>query len=812
MKKAHRFKAVLLAQVLLGVLIVVSVVIPSLDPRPNSPWDSMRGAAFGDPGEKIASPHADRGEGPLHRRNMESWFYTQRAFPMETVPPLARLHAWTKMRAQMDDLLVTSNRAGGNAALGPWRNIGPAPIDDGSSGRVSALAVDPKDPNVIYFGAAQGGVWKSTNAAGSWTPLTDTQPSLATGAIAIDPVDTRMVYVGTGEATFSALSYYGAGILRSTDGGATWTQLGAETFARNAISRLIVDPVSAGSADHTTIYASSTRGSSYFSRINGPTQGVFVSRDSGKTWTLLRLGSATDIALDPSSNRTLYAAFYSGGVYKSGDGGLTWTMLTEGLPASDFGRVSLAVAPSRPGTLFASYEDTSEDLSSLLLGIYRSTDYGATWLPTGLPTRSCQCFFENAIAVDPDDADTLYWGGITLHRSTNGGAGWSDITRGIHVDQHAYGFGPASGPPASGRTLYVGNDGGVWKSTDSGANWRGTNAGVAITQFIGLASHPTNPNIAYGGTQDNGTLGYNGSPIWRGILGCDGGHTLIDFLSTNTVYATTQSNGCSRIARSDLSGAFFFPKTNGIPIGRTGFPDDRALFYAPLEMSPADPATLYYASYRVYRSRDRGDRWEPVSPDLTRGTGTGALRQVVTTIGPGPRGVIYAGTGDGQIQATFDDGATWTNLTRPPLPGRFVTRVLVDPENELIAYATFSGFNNATPFSPGHVFRTTNGGVSWADISGNLPDVPVNTIVLDPRTPPNARVLYVGTDIGVFGSTDGGKRWFALNAGLPNVVVLDLNLNTTTDILRAATHGRSVFDLMNVSQLPVAARENRFPD
>ncbi len=798
--------------VLLAALFCGAFWSPFGIPSKDSP--GFGGASAFDPQDGNTDPIlSDRGEGPNHQLEREAWFYGQRAYPAQAIPQNARFNAWTFAKTRITDLLQVraSQRVERGIAVSPWRLIGPAPIDSKSSGRVSAIAVDPKDSRVVYIGGAQGGIWKTTDGGMSWKPMTDNQPSLAVGAIAIDPVNTNIVYVGTGEPNFSFDSYYGAGILRTTDGGSTWTQLGIDTFARNAISKLIIEPSTAGSNGTTTIYASAARAASNFTRIDGPPRGIFVSRDSGRTWKLLLPGIATDLVMDPSSPSTLYAAIAGeekeAGIFKTQDQGLTWTPLRGALPAGGFGRISLTLAPSSPQSLLASYEDRRDGSASNLLGIFKSTDGGRSWQQTSSPTVSCQCFYDNLIAFDPDDSQIVYWGGVGLYKSLNGGQSWQSILQGIHVDQHAIAFGPAAGSAIGSRTLWAGNDGGVWKSENGGGSWTSANNGLALTQFIGVASHPTNPSIAYGGTQDNGTLKYEGSLIWRTVLPCDGGHAAVDYANPSSIIATTQSNGCFRIALLLFDGGFFLPWAAGINVAGNGSPDGRALFYAPLEISPFDSKTLFYASYRVYISTNGGLYWSPISPDLTRGPNSGALRPVVSAIGPGPMSSIYAGTGDGKVQATFDGGGEWRDLTKPPLPNRFVTGVAVDPASPQVAYVTFSGFNDSTPTTPGHVFRTTNGGASWVDVSGNLPDVPIDTIVVDPRSNTNARAVFVGTDIGVFVSAMGGGQWLALSDGLPNVAVFELDLNARTDILRAATHGRSMFDLNNVSQIYSAAQK-----
>ena len=737
--------------------------------------------------------HEEEG-GPARRLD---WFAWQRAYPLDTLPKDARPRAYAEMR-QKASLQST--------AAEQWVNIGPAPMRNSIigqqavdvTGRVTALAVDRRNSNVVYLGAAQGGVWKTTNGGTSWTPLTDDQPSLAVGALTLDPQNPNVIYVGTGEPHASGDTYYGAGVLKSTDGGSTWQQLGASEFTGLGISAIIVHP-----SNSNTIYVASSAAVGQ-QGSQTPSQGIFKSTDGGQTWSGQRVCSscwgASDLVIDPSNPSVLYAAFWQQGIFKSTNGGDSWQKLTSGLPTANYGRIELAIAPSNGSVLYAGYDIT---IPGQYIGakVYRTTNGGGSWQHLTQAPNYCggQCWYDNIIAVHPTDPNKVYLGGSANYvsrptwsirqvvvMSNDGGTTWWDMSPNdsaahtLHPDVHAIIF-----DPSNPQTVWTGNDGGVWKSTDGGLNWINKNSDLATLQFIGVAAHPTNPQIAFGGMQDNNKAQYTGSVSWEAMDGGDGGHAAIDPFDPRYLYGTRYGISFQRNDKGGTSPFADWPlKTNGINL------NDRSLFYAPFTLDPSSSGVLYYGTHRVYRTSNRGDWWQAISGDLTQG----GSRDGVSTIAVAPTApaVIYAGTSDGQVQVTLNTGGYWSNVTRHPLPNRFVSEIAVSPSSHLVAYAVFNGFNTHTPSSPGHVFKTTDGGATWRDISSNLPDIPALCIALDRDAP---GTIYLGTDIGVFRSTNDGVSWTAFSNGMANVAVFDLALNPTTDRLLAATHGRSIYRL-----------------
>ena len=813
-----------------------------------------------------------------------NWSYLQRAYPAKTIPQAARMHAIEQLEieeARLKSLQAdATNDVAEPSQQTAWTPLGPAPIGQGQtfgtprvavSGRVSTVVFDPgyngSSNRTVYLGAAQGGVWRSRDNGATWTPLTDDQPSLAMGAIAIDPTNPNAIYAGTGEAHFTGDSYYGAGLLKSTDSGATWTQITGPistseprqpAFLRAAFHALVIDPTAP-----STIYAatatglvSSASGVTVFPPLVGD-RGVWKSTDGGMTWhnlnppnlpALNRAG--TDVMLDPRDSRRVFAAISGLGIYRSAAGGDpgTWEKLTAGLPASDLDRIELAagppIAPSTNSTLYAAI---SRNSNTRLLGVFKSTDGGATWTQTTTPEPVIGgTFYALALAVDPVDANTVYYGTLgfpgvigTLWRSKDGGGAWTSIsngdgvTGGLHVDTHWIAV-----SPANRNILFTANDGGVWRTENATADvvgWTSLNQSLNITQFYAIALHPTDPNILLGGTQDNGTNRYDGALNWFHSNGGDGGAALIDQSNPQVMYHTflTINNAGGAVPRMVVNVSF----NGGNTWARRGCagcttqpgnfnPADRVSDYPPMaqhtSFTGAQGNVIYFGTHRLYRSADQGVRWtglgastDGFGADLTKNIpdpdyGSGFPSYISAIVAhpaldqsANPAGeTVWIGTGDGLVQFTSNAGAlagaTFTNVTRAPLPNRYVTDIALDPNNRQRAVVVYSGFNANTPETPGHVFATGDQGATWANISGNLPDIPVTSVVIDPLL---AGMIYIGTDLGAFQTADGGATWIRLSNGMPKVAVFMLRYHAASRSLIAATHGRGVYRL----KLPAAA-------
>jgi uncharacterized repeat protein (TIGR01451 family) len=742
---------------------------------------------------------------------------------------------------------------------GAWTGIGPDPIvqigrsDNASitvTGRIGALAI--RKDGTFILGAAQGGIWTIGPTDSTWTSRTDNLPSLATGALAVAPSNDLVVYDGTGEGALSGDSYFGNGILKSTDGGFTWSHVSGDFFLGVSISRLAVDPT-----NENHVYAAVLRGRGGTRRVSPPihsTYGLWESKDGGVTWKLIKpapavsLG-ATDVRIDPQNISTLYASFWGDAIYKSTDGGATWNPIMNGLPTNaDFAggltRFSLGLshpASAAKATLYTGFDWIDTGGTHHAARIFKSTDEGASWaeLPTGtgpfdtvLDYCTTQCFYDNVVEADPTDPNVVFVGGSFgynmpipsggIFRSDDGGMTWKNLGWDLHPDFHALAF-----DPNNSANVLIGNDGGVWFSPDRGGRPNASDplssadfqfgdfngGGLVITQFSSIATNPTRTARIWGGSQDNGTeRKAAASNTWFDLASGDGGQALVDPTDSHYVYGTYF--GISPFRFTDSGDNFFTNQfiENGINLA------DRSEFYTPFVLNQSNPNQLFLGTYRLYRTDNAkaasaGDvLWTAISPDLTTGcTGTspnGARNCTLSAIGVGGGTGVYTGSLDGLVyfspNAQTSTTPTWTLVGRHSegrgdkhsLPNRPVAWIAVDRSNDRIAYVAFNGYNAATPHQPGHVFKTKDGGASWTDISGNLPDNPVNSITLDPSYP---NTLYAATDVGPFVTYNGGASWSALGTGFPVVAVNQIDLDTLHRTIAAGTHGRGAWKIVDTS-------------
>lgn len=680
-----------------------------------------------------------------------------------------------------------------------WTAVGPAALANGSSGRLAAVAGDPNNPNVLYLAAAGGGVWKTVDGGASWTPLTDGQSTLFMGALAVAPSNPNVVYAGTGEATSSGLSFYGRGVLKSTDAGASWTLTGNSVFNRKTISQIAVDPTNS-----STLYVAVGGGG-----VNGlgGNVGVFKSTDGGGNWTNTTAsiganGGYSDVEIDPANPQHLFCSLYNAsaanGVYVTNNGGTSWALVSGGLPGgSSLGNTKIAIAPTNPQVMYVSFTSPS---TSGLLSMWSSTNGGANWTQlTSAPNyMGSQGWYDSALIVDRHNANVVYAagqaGGNSVIESTDGGQTWIDIHTGIngggpHADHHGFGF------DASGYLL-DGNDGGIWKlnnSTPGSINWADLNANLQITQFIGGSLDPTNPNNAFAGSQDNGTEQFTGTLQWTVREGGDGGLARIDQQNPAIVYhqAPTGSLGANNFFRKSTDGGVTWAAAiNGMIAG------DSQFFYAPFYVDPNNGNHIFYGTNHLYESTNAAASWTAINTAGVNGWPNNTTAISTIAMAPSSPGTIYATVG-GSLMATNNDGATWTP-TNPLNTGNTVAQILVDPGNPSICYVV------STAFGLPHVLKTLDGGTTWSNISGNLPDLPTYSIALNPA----ANTIYVGGDNGVYSSTDGGATWSPYGFGMPNVEVRDLEFNANLGILAAITHGRGMYEISTALPTPIVVNTN----
>jgi len=718
-----------------------------------------------------------------HAWEMFEWWYSQRAYPDELIPRDGYWNAWQhKLQNQPADDL------GLRAAT--WTSIGP----DNVGGRMLSLAIDPTNVSRVWAGAASGGLWLSTVAgegADAWTRVETGFPSLSVSAIVLQPSDPDVMYIGTGEisryvrpliGTPGARSSYGLGVLKSTDGGATWATTGLTwTFDQSrAVLAMKMDP-----ADATVLWAATS-------------EGLYKTTDAGINWTLSHAElMAMDVVVDPTDGDVVYVSHGQlgvppdgvAGIYKTTDGGSNWTMLGGGLPTTDFGRTPLAISADGQTV----YAGVSSAAGRNAVGLYRSTNAGASWsLRDGTNWASSQAWYDNVVAVSPADEDLVFASGLDVYRSTTGGSGLSQVAYWwmgyggvvpnggpegpsdyVHADQHAITFEP--GDP---QTVYIACDGGVFKSTDGGVNWDGKNGGLRTTQFYaGFANGSATTNLALGGLQDNGTLLWTGGDSWDKTFGGDGGWCAIDPTDEDVMY---EEYVYLNIHKTTDAGANWF-EVHSLSSGS-------ANFIAPFVMAESDPDVIYGGMLSVEKTTNGGSSWfYPDGDSDWNGT-------PVATIGVSPtnENFVIAGTGDSgssptmEVRWSWDGGGSWTVVAGGQLPDRYPTDFHYDRNDPFRIWATFSGYGT------GHVFESTDGGGTWTDRSSNLPDIPVQCVALDPDHP---SIAYVGTDLGVYQSQDGGASWADFNAGIPIAMVIDLAVHPASGKMRAATFGNGVWEV-----------------
>jgi photosystem II stability/assembly factor-like uncharacterized protein len=748
-------------------------------------------------------------------------------------------------------------------AVPRWRELGPVQ----SGGRIVDLAVHPTRPQVFWAAAASGGIWKTENGGVSFAPQFQDAGSISIGDLAVAPSNGDVLYVGTGEANNQRSSYWGNGVHKSIDGGATWRHLGLD--GTDHIGRIAVHP-----QNPDVVYVAAL-GALYSSN---DARGLYKTSDGGATWQRIHhLGpdvGHVDVALDPQQPDTVYTASYErrrrawtfteGGqgsrLWKSTDAGGTWQQLKGGLPEGVLGRIGIDLFAGDGKTIYATIENLNprgeqpakgpetppvapeptaepiaEPTAELLADpvayaawqqqvdeaqdpvrrgrkpfqggeVWRSDDGGLSWKrphAADVEVGGSPGYYYGQIRVDPNDRNTVYVLSVPVHKSTDGGVTWTPSRQqrrgfgdSLHVDHHALWI-----DPTDGKHCLLGNDGGLAITWDGGEHWDHLTH-LPVLQFYAIAADQRTPYRVYGGLQDNGTWGFpvqgsttagiRATDAYR-IDGGDGFYVCIDPSDPDVVYSESQFGGMSRQNLRTGARAGIKPKA---PKGEQPL---RFNWNTPIVLSPHAPHTVYTGSQFVHRSRDRGDHWQTISPDLTSNDAEKKKGNVphctITTIAESPRreGWLWVGTDDGRVWTSKDGGLRWLDLgDRFPaaVRGLWVSRVEASPHQDGTAFVSFTGYREDR--REAWLFRTDDGGDTWLPIHHDLPPEPINVVRQHPRS---ENVLLVGTEFGAYVSIDDGGHWFRCGQGLPRVAVHDLIVHAREPHVLVGTHGRGIWAL-----------------
>jgi photosystem II stability/assembly factor-like uncharacterized protein len=714
------------------------------------------------------------------------YFETQRALPCTTLvrgfvtseasvapriskkPPARSSSKPTPEYAQAERAKsrLISTKFAANVELPVWRALGPKVIPKGQtygkggnnkppvSGRCSGIFISPSNPNHLVLCSGGGGLWETLDLGKTWRPLTDQQPTLSMGAICGAPSSPNIVYAGTGEGDNA--SQLGVGLLRSADGGQTWEHVPAKELSGTGIYDIAVDPT-----NPLSIWV-------------GTSEKLLQSTDGGVSWRTVQPANTWDISINPNDPQEIFAATVAG-LVRSSNGGATWTRVA--LPGSTqgsrFTRMEVCHAPSNPAVV---YVGAVLDKKVML---WRRASNGGAFSTERTPTMDAdsdidQSWYDWCMAVSPVNPGILYWGAVTLYKGIRGAGGWtwrniSSRTTGdsIHPDQHNLAF-----DPSDPNVLYACNDGGLFRSPDGGTSWTSLNRGLSITEFEFLIHLESDDNWLIGGTQDNGTVGNPVNGTWDQIAPGDGG----DCGADDTNKLCYHSYFGIWIERAPVTSTGKFKWVEVSPPA----PDDyEALFYPPMDVSERIVAK---AGVSLFVSDDSGATWAEIDFGSTDDEKASALSIVNSK-------TIFLGTENGRLIRISRASSGWakatvTQLTSPR--GDFISDIVVLGASQQVIWASCSAFGG------GHVFRSNNGGKAWSNRTGNLPDIPVNAIVIDPK---NTDHIFAATDHGVYQSQNAGTKWSDFSNGLPNAVVGDMILHERRRVIRAGTRNRGAWEV-----------------
>ena len=727
-----------------------------------------------------STKNEDRVSGAFHA--LEFWNQV-RAYPNEDIPADGIMNAYNEAE------LISFDKQQFTSLVDPWYAIGP----HNTAGRTNAITFNPQNPNTIYVGSASGGLWRSyTGGVGvnAWHYVPTGFPVLGVSSISVAQNDSNLIYIGTGEVYYySGAGYgaayrsmrgtYGIGILKSTDGGLTWSKSLDWTYnSGRGVWAVEINPL-----NPNTVWAATT-------------EGIYRSYDAGSTWQQVHnVIMGMSLVINPVDTNTVISghgnfASTGFGIYRTTDGGENWTHITSGLPTYYEGKILLDIYKADPNIVYASIGHGFYVNGNNASWLCKSTDAGLTWsIMSQVDYSQWQGWFSHDVAIDQSNPDNLVVIGIEVYKSTNGGStvvqkssgglilgrppigGQEGPTDYTHSDAHV-----VTQHPTDMNTYYIGTDGGVFRTTDFGETYESHNGRLQTTQFYnGTSSSQTDSLKTLGGLQDNSTVIYDGDLAWIRVIGGDGSWTSIDPSNDNIVYASWQNLNMQRSTNGGNNFYTVTPPSAGI-----------TSFIAPFRTFYGNSAIIYAGRDKIFKSTNSGNNWTATNSN-TPLDGNPALAMDISYQNSEK---VYAATAPyqtsrGNVFRTTNGGTNWTNITGI-LPDRFPSDIAVDPLNDDIVYITFYGFGS------GHVFKSTDGGDNWIDKSDNLPDIPVPAVIVDPN---NTNDIYIGTDIGVYVSTDGGGNWQDFNDGLPDGVQgMDLNICRVNNVLRVMTHGNGAYE------------------
>lgn len=726
---------------------------------------------------------------------MESmqWISQVRSYPEKDIPSDKFYKAYDYSNKKLQSLNERDD-------LEQWVSIGPNNI----GGRSLAIAINPADTGTVFIGSSSGGIWKSTTGgigANAWTLINTGFPSSAVSSIAIDSANPSVIYIGTGENYGYQYSQngldvrvtrgmYGIGILKTSNGGLTWSKSLDWTYDnKRGVWKVIINP-----KNSNTLYAATS-------------EGIYKSIDAGNNWNeMLNYKMVMDLEINSQDTSILYASIGNltnnvpltdKGIFKTSNGGVNWVKLSGGLPASWSGKTTIELYKGNPDFVYASI---SNDFS--YVGYYKSTNAGLNWVSvnTSIPIGN-QGWYNNGHIVKSNDANSILVGTINVEKSVNGGttfntkSNWSSWNEGatppgepegpanfVHADVHYY-----ESNPKDQNKIYIAADGGLYRSNNFGETFYSCNGGFVTSQFYASFSNSYQDSIfCLGGLQDNRSAFYQGTTAWYKTFVGDGMSCAINSQNDQICYTEYTYGAINKSSNRGISWFGISPPGSGS--------ENNYCFVTPFISCQSNPNIMYVGGKSIYKSTSGGGGWQ--GPYGTAVFNNSKILSLVSSF----RSVdtLYCGTINGTIFRSFNAGVNWTNITSANIPNRYVTDLAVNNNNTNEVFAAMGGFGS------GHIFKTTNAGNNWTDISGNLPDVPHHSVIVDPDFNQN---IYVGNDLGVYVTTNSGTNWHEYRTGMPYALVLDVTVVYPNRKIRATTHGNGIYE-RKLLENPVSTKVN----